>query len=137
VQLVSDVFSLLIYVLIQDYFDGVDRLLQASAASEVSNNSNYNKSALKRTVKEYNVKDMRRHIDTLYKRVEKHFADEDTNSTALLKDVWTACEQELVRCTERFSRLISQCYRDTGVTLEFSVQDVEAAFRKHHLGGSS
>ncbi|KAF8519134.1 exocyst complex component sec3 subunit [Hysterangium stoloniferum] len=120
-----------------DYFDGVDRLLQTTAPSEVSNNSNYNKSALKRTLKECNAKDMRRHIDALYKRVEKHFADEDTGSTALLKDVWTACEQDLVRCTDRFSRLILQCYKDTGVILEFSVQDVEAAFRKHRMGGSS
>lgn len=92
-------------------------------------------------VKEYSAKDMRRNIDSLYKRVEKHYADPGEehagNSASVLKGVWMACEQELVRATERFTKLIAQCYKDTGVTLEYSVQDVETAFRKHRIGGQA
>ncbi|KAG8712989.1 hypothetical protein FRC11_013627, partial [Ceratobasidium sp. 423] len=51
-----------------DYFDGVERLLQTTAPSEVSNNSNFSRSALKKVVKEYDSKDMRKNIDGLYKR---------------------------------------------------------------------
>jgi exocyst complex component 1 len=115
--------------------------LQATSPSEVSNNSSYSKSSLKRIVKEYNVKDVRRHVDALFKRVEKHYAEPGEehagNPANLLKGVWSACEQELVKSTERFSRLIAQCYKETGVTLEFTVQDVEASFRRHRVGGHS
>lgn len=90
-------------------------------------------------MKEYNAKDIRRHIDALFKRVEKHYADPGEehagNSTHLLKGVWTACEQEVVKSTGKFTRLIAQCYKETGVTLEYNLQDVEAAFKKHRIGG--
>ena len=115
--------------------------MQTTSPSEISNNSSYNKSSLKRVVKEYNAKDIRRHIDALFKRVEKHYADPGEehagNTVNLLKSVWSACEQELVKSTERFSRLMAQCYKETGVTLEYTVQDVEAAFKRHRVGGLS
>jgi exocyst complex component 1 len=105
----------------------------------VSSNSSYNKSSLKRVVKEYNAKDIRRHIDALFKRVEKHYADPGEehagNIANLFKGVWTACEQEVVKSTERFSRLIAQCYKETGVSLEYTPQEVEASFRRHRAGG--
>jgi len=45
--------------------------------------------------------------------------------------VWKACEDELLRITELFSKRISQCYSDSGVSLEYTSGDVEAAFRRH------
>lgn len=81
---------------------------------------------------------MRRNIDALYKRVEKHFslASEQpgggpavTEEGSALKDVWTACQDEMVRETEKYARLIAQCYESTGVTLEFTAGDVEQYFR--------
>ncbi|GJJ09890.1 hypothetical protein Clacol_004114 [Clathrus columnatus] len=113
---------------ILDYFDGVERLLQSTSPADVADKPNYNKGALKRVIKEYNAKDIRRHVDALYKRVEKHYTDEDfpTNSAILLKAVWMACEQELVKSTERFNRITAQCYKDANVSLEYTTQDVEA-----------
>lgn len=60
-----------------EYFEGVERLLQTTAPTEVSSNSSYNKSALKKVVKEYDAKDIRKHVDALFKRVEKHFTVEE------------------------------------------------------------
>lgn len=117
----------------------MERLLQSSPPTDIVNKPNYGKNALKRVIKEYNAKDVRRHIDALYKRVEKHYTDEDlpNNTSVLLKDVWTACEQELVKSTERFNRIIAQCYKDANVPLEYTSQDIEAAFRKHRLNGQT
>lgn len=64
----------------QDYFEGIERLLKTTAPTEVQNNSTYSKSALKKVVKEYNAKDVRKHIDALFKRVEKHFEDDGGTS---------------------------------------------------------
>ena len=84
---------------------------------------------------------MRRHIDALFKRVEKHYADPGeehaSNSATLFRGVWTACEQELCKSTERFLRIMALCYKETGVTLEYSVQDIEGAFKKHRVGWQS
>lgn len=67
----------------QDYFEGVERLLKTTAPTEVQNNSTYSKSALKKVVKEYNAKDVRKHVDALFKRVEKHFEDDGGTSSNL------------------------------------------------------
>ncbi|OCB87846.1 hypothetical protein A7U60_g4980 [Sanghuangporus baumii] len=121
-----------------DFFDGVDRMLKTTAPTEVSKNSSYNRSALKRVVKEYDAKDVRKNIDALFKRVEKHFTDTDapeaTTNIKVMSDVWKACEEELFRMTDLFLMHINQCYKDTGVSLEYSKTDVEAAFKRHRVG---
>lgn len=51
-------------------------MLKTTAPTEVQNNGTYSKSAVKKVVKEYTGKDIRKHIDVLFKRVEKHFEDD-------------------------------------------------------------
>ena len=57
-------------------------MLKTTAPTEVQNNGTYSKSALKKVVKEYNAKDVRKHVDALFKRVEKHFEDEGGTSAS-------------------------------------------------------
>ena len=98
-------------------------------------------------VKEYDSKDVRKHVDALFKRVEKHFteASEKTTSEAVssstgiapgtvMVGVWKACEEELLRITELFGKRISQCYASTSITLDYTAADVEAAFKRHRVG---
>ena len=125
----------------QDYFEGIERLLKTTAPTEVANNSSYGKSALKKVTKEFNAKDIRKHVDALFKRVEKHFTEasekvttEETSSISqgtVIAGVWKACEDELTRITDLFNKRISQCYGSSGVSLEYTFSDVEAAFRRH------
>ncbi|KAF8330358.1 exocyst complex component Sec3-domain-containing protein [Cantharellus anzutake] len=123
---------------ILDYFEGVERLLTTTAPSEVHNHSNYSKSALKRILKEYTAKDIRRHVEALHKRVEKHFstaaetsAEAEGQSLAsgpVMVGVWKACEEEMIRDTNTFRRLIEQCYKSDGMSLEYTVSDIEQHF---------
>jgi hypothetical protein len=95
-------------------------------------------------VKEYNAKDVRKHVDALFLRVGKHFADASDKTIAeesggivagtVMVGVWKACEEEILRITEFFSKRISQCYKDSGVSLEYTSADVEGAFRRHRVG---
>ncbi|OAX44413.1 hypothetical protein K503DRAFT_706401 [Rhizopogon vinicolor AM-OR11-026] len=129
---------------ITDYFDGVERLLTTTAPTEVSKNSSYNRSQLKKVIKEFDGKDIRKHIDALFKRVEKHFTEAEENATkeessgiapgTVMVGVWKTCEEELQRLTENFNKRISQCYADSGVSLEYTSVDVETSFRRHRLG---
>jgi exocyst complex component 1 len=115
-----------------------------SNPAEVTNSSNYNKAALRKIIKDYNSKDIRKHVDTLSKRVEKHFTESSEKTTVeevsgiaagtVLVGVWKACEKELVRLTELFSSRISQWYGDSGISLECTTSDIENAFRKQRLG---
>ncbi|OCH94698.1 hypothetical protein OBBRIDRAFT_769029 [Obba rivulosa] len=129
-----------------DYFEGVERLLKTTAPSEVSSNSSYSKSALKKVLKEYTAKDVRKHIDVLFKRVEKHFTEASEKATTedasggtgiapgtVLVGVWKACEEELLRISDLFAKRINQCYKDSGVILEYAPIDVEAGFRRHRI----
>ncbi|KAI0079631.1 hypothetical protein K474DRAFT_1617469 [Panus rudis PR-1116 ss-1] len=129
-----------------DYFEGVERLLKTTAPTEVASNSSYSKSALKKVVREYTAKDIRKHVDALFKRVEKHFTEasekattEEVNASTgiapgtVMVGVWKACEEELLRITELFSKRINQCYQSAGITLEYTPADVEAAFKRHRV----
>ncbi|KAG8975726.1 hypothetical protein FRC05_005244 [Tulasnella sp. 425] len=123
-----------------DFFDGVERMLQTAAPSEVLASNAYSRSALKRVLKDFDSKDMRKSIEALFKRIEKHF-DEDgemvVSSTSkvvagtVMAAVWQACDEEIVRETQRFSKTISQCYGDSGLSLDYSIADVEYAFKRH------
>ncbi len=130
----------------QEHFEGVERLLKTTAPTEVTSNSSYSRSALKKVVKEYTTKDVRKYIDALFKRVEKHFTEASEKATTedasanigiapgtVMVGVWKACEEELLRITELFNKRISQCYKESNVSLEYSAADVEGAFRRHRV----
>jgi translation initiation factor 2 alpha subunit (eIF-2alpha) len=127
---------------LQEFFEGLERLLKTTAPSEVQKNSNYSKSSLKKILKEFDGKDVRKHIDVLFRRVEKHFteAEEKTMKESsgiapgtVMVGAWKACEEELQRMTESFSARISQCYGDSGISMEYASSDVETAFKRHRL----
>ncbi len=137
-------------VSIQDFFDSVNRQLQASAPSDVAASPTYSKAALKRVIKEAgSLKDLRKAVDALAKRVEKHFSIEEgessgnalsaltsgtapisADSAALIGVVWTACTKALLREVSMWQEVIAKCYADSGQALEYSSTDVEATFKK-------
>lgn len=124
-----------------DFFEGLDRVAKDSNASEITSNSNFTKASLRKILKDYTSKDIRKCIDVLSKRVEKHFTDGekvDESNTAIsskvLLEVWKACEEELVLLTETWTSRISQWYSDSGIALEFTKTEVEAAFRRQKFG---
>lgn len=126
----------------------MERLLRTLASpSDITTNSTYNKHAFRKIVKEYTIKDLRKHVDAMNKLVQKHFidapvvnqgnasqdvADEGVGRTVLL-GVWRTCEEELVKLTEGWTEKVSQCYGE-GVGLEFNAADVEQAFKRYKTG---
>ncbi|KAG6887860.1 hypothetical protein C0995_012111 [Termitomyces sp. Mi166 len=135
--------SMALNLRIKDYFEGVERLLKTTAPTEVASNNIYNKNALRKIVREYNSKDLRKHVDALFVRIGKHFAETSGKATSedsggivpgtVLVGVWKACEEELLRITDLFNKRITQCYSDTGINLEYTAADVEVAFRRHRI----
>jgi len=61
--------------LLKDFFSGLEQLLRNTPANEVSLHAAYTKSAAKKATSSMNTKDLRKAIETMSKRVEKHFFD--------------------------------------------------------------
>lgn len=100
---------------IQDYFAGLEQLLRTTPPTEVSLHAAYTKMALRRVLSDLRAKDLRKAVDALYKRVDKHFGAEPGDDVArsggeVLKTVWTACEDETQRLVGVWRGLLSKCY---------------------------
>lgn len=121
----------------QDYFQGIEDLLRTTPPSEVSLHSQFTKSALKRVVSSLDRKDLRKSVEALSKRVEKHFID-ITNPSAenavVVGNVWNACEAEVGRLAALWKGLLERCYEKEGVVLDFGAEDVSGAFGKYKPG---
>lgn len=95
-------------------------------------------------------KDIRKAVDALYKRVDKHFGDvlnPSAEHADVIKTVWKACEEETVKMFAKWRSLIERCYpvrprfvtgelalltseQDEKQTLEIKSDDVRDFFRK-------
>ncbi|ORX34673.1 exocyst complex component Sec3-domain-containing protein [Kockovaella imperatae] len=124
---------------LMEFFDGVDRQLKSTPASEVSMHNAYNKSALKKALKDSgSSKDLRKSIEALSKRVDKHFADDDSagsshsdaSTQSLIQAVWKEITAGLVTEVNRASRIIKSSYGDSGQGLEYGPGDVEAICKR-------
>ncbi|ORZ08930.1 exocyst complex component Sec3-domain-containing protein [Absidia repens] len=105
-----------------EFFDGIEILLRTSTPEEVAFHVSYNKSQLRKVISMYPPKDIRKALEQLYKRVDKHFSEEE----GLLQVIWRGTQEELIRQHERMDGLISKCYPDAGLHLEFSIADLLA-----------
>lgn len=98
----------------QDFFAGLERLLRTTPPTEVSLHSAYTRSALRRVTADIRAKDLRKAIEALYKRVDKHFgidvANQAAEHTDVLKTVWKACEDELTKTVSDWKSLVAKCY---------------------------
>lgn len=97
----------------QDFFQGLEQLLRSTPPTEVNLHSAYTRAALKRATADSRSKDLRKAIDVLYKRVDKHFGDvlnPSAEHADVIKTVWKACEVEVLRLEAAWRGLIEKCY---------------------------
>jgi hypothetical protein len=89
-----------------------------------------NKAAFNKVLGSYDSKEVRKGIETLRKRVEKHFGDADdpTLSRGLVIRVLKECEEFYVGVENRIGRIITDVYSGE-VIFEWPRADVKAAFR--------
>jgi hypothetical protein len=61
--------------------------------------------------------------------VNKHFDEE-----GLLQVVWHGVQEEFIRDYNRIVDLLQRCYSDTGLSLEFDINDLLTTFSELALG---
>ncbi|SCV68918.1 BQ2448_1938 [Microbotryum intermedium] len=127
-------YRCLVYAWAVDFFTGLEQLLRTTPPNEVSLHSAYTRASVRRALSDLRAKDVRKAVDGLYKRVDKHFGVEVSHQAAqhseVLKTVWKACEEEMLRMSGAWRALLERCYSDDKVGLDFSATDVSEFFRK-------
>jgi exocyst complex component 1 len=120
---------------------GVETFIQSNPSEDVTARISFSTSAFKKVLSHYDTKELRKGIDLLHKRVEKHFgqASDDgdalysargpTIAKSLVHEVWKECQNEYVAIVELCKRITNKYYSD-GVHMEFSLTDVNEAFAK-------
>ncbi|KAJ3295740.1 Exocyst complex component 1 [Borealophlyctis nickersoniae] len=107
-----------------DFFEGIDALLKTNTPEEVSYHVQFSKTALKDVVKKYPGKEIKKGLELLYKRVVKHYTDEE----GLLQVVWRGIQEEVTRRLRRYEDIIAQCYPETSIRLEFTMDELLGYF---------
>ncbi|XP_064190064.1 exocyst complex component 1 isoform X1 [Anguilla rostrata] len=103
------------------FFEGVEaRVAQGVREEEVSYQLAFNKQELRKVIKEYPGKEVKKGLDNLYKKVDKHLCDEEN----LLQVVWHSMQDEFIRQYKHFVGLIGRCYPGSGITMDFTIQDI-------------
>ncbi|XP_032832803.1 exocyst complex component 1 isoform X2 [Petromyzon marinus] len=103
------------------FFEGVEaRVAQGVKADEVGYQLMFSKQELRKVLREYPGKEVKRGLENLYKKVDKHLCEEEN----LLQVVWHSMQEEFIRQYKHFEGLISRCYPGAGISMEFSIRDI-------------
>lgn len=111
---------------ISNFFEGVTTEIESGRRDEeIQYQHIYNKSELKKAIKEYPGKKVKKGLEELYQKVEKHTGEDDNR---LLQVVWREMQEEFIRQYTHFDNLIVRCYSGTGIKLDLTLQDVLSYF---------
>ncbi|KAL6898110.1 exocyst complex component Sec3 domain-containing protein [Trichoderma evansii] len=114
-----------------EQIENIEAQLQTGkSAMAIARQPSNNKAAFNKVLGSYDSKEVRKGIETLRKRVEKHFGDADdpTLSRGLVIRVLKECEEFYVGVENRIGRIITDVYSGE-VIFEWPRADVKAAFR--------
>ncbi|XP_010128252.1 PREDICTED: exocyst complex component 1-like [Chlamydotis macqueenii] len=107
------------------FFEGVKaRLAQGVKEEEVSFQLAYSKQELRKVIEKYPGKEVKRALETLYRKIHKYLSPEEN----LLPVVWHAMEHEFLHQYQEFEDLIQRCYAGSGITMDFTMEDLLSYF---------
>ncbi|KAB8300006.1 hypothetical protein EYC80_000246 [Monilinia laxa] len=118
-----------------DFLESTESLMLSrqpgESASRISAMPSHSKSTFKKILAGYDAKEIRKGIETLKKRVEKHFGDADDPglSRELVTKVYQQCERYYERVDDRILTISRDVY-DGEVIAEWTRADISTAFRK-------
>ena len=115
-----------------DFLESTESLLvTAPDAKAIAARASHSRSTYKKLLSAFDAKEIRRGIDALKKRVEKHFGDADDPglSKNLVQKVLRECENQYGSIHDRTLRIANEVY-EPSLEVEWKREDVAAAFRR-------
>ncbi|OJJ47754.1 hypothetical protein ASPZODRAFT_141323 [Penicilliopsis zonata CBS 506.65] len=115
-----------------DFVESTEALLEMTPGppTTVAARASHSRSLAKKVLAAHDSKELRRGIELLKKRVEKHFGDADDPglSRSLVLKVLRQCEARYEAAHERTQRICETVYEGT-LELEWRVEDAQAVFQ--------
>lgn len=106
---------------LNQFFEGVQaKVSQGVKESEISFQMAFSKQELRRVIREYPAREVKRGLESLYRKVEKHLCEEEN----LLQVVWRAMQEEFIQQYKSIEELIQRCYPGSMITLDFTIGDI-------------
>ncbi|KAI9371524.1 exocyst complex component Sec3-domain-containing protein [Aspergillus egyptiacus] len=115
-----------------DFVDSVESLLAATAnPTDIASRPSHSRSVAKKVLAIYDAKEIKRGVEMLKKRVEKHFGDADDPglSRSLVLKVLRECQGRYERVYDQTQRVLHTVYEGQ-LDLEWRKEDAIAMFRK-------
>ncbi|EMR09947.1 hypothetical protein PNEG_01705 [Pneumocystis murina B123] len=114
---------------IMEFSESIDALLKTKTIEEIKNRMSFSVASLKRIMISYDIKEVLKGIETLYKRVEKHFRNEENPYfEQLIAVVWNRINDEYREKVKRFHQLVENYYKTDGIYINWTYDDLESSF---------
>lgn len=94
--------------------------MQGVKENEISYQMAYSKQELRKVIQQYPAREVKKGLEHLYKKVEKHLCEEEY----LLQVVWHAMQEEFIGQYNFLEERIQKCYAGANITLEFKIEDI-------------
>lgn len=117
-----------------DFLESTESLIRNNPGSptSIATRASHSRSTFKKILSSYDAKEIRRGVETLKKRVDKHFGDGDDTaglSRELVTKVFRECEGRYLQIGERVNKVVKDVY-ESSLEAEWKREDVIAAFRR-------
>ena len=119
-----------------DFVESTESLLvnlpAGETATTLASRASHSRSVFKKILSGYDGKEIRRGIETLKKRVEKHFGDATDDiggNRALVAKVMKECEGRYLRINERVHTIVAEVY-EGNLEVDWRKEDVTGPFRR-------
>lgn len=117
-----------------DFLESTESLIRNNPGSptSIATRASHSRSTFKKILSSYDAKEIKRGIETLKKRVDKHFGDGDDTaglSRELVTKVFRECEGRYVQISERVNQVVRDVY-ESSLEVEWRKEDIFSAFRR-------
>lgn len=110
------------------FFDGVEaKKAQGVKEEEISFQLAFSKQELRKVLQMVTLKEVRKGLEEMYKRIEKHVYDPHL-SNSLIQVIWRAMQGEFLEQYKAIKESIERCYPSTNLSLTFTIDDVLQVF---------
>ncbi|CEF67059.1 Exocyst complex component 1 [Strongyloides ratti] len=103
------------------FFERIERAIESGMSpEEVGYQTQFSKNELKKVISSYPGKEIKKGLEQLYKKMEKHLTEESN----LLQVVWRNMQDTFLKQIKHYQNLIAKCYNSSKIELEVSIDDV-------------
>uniref|UniRef100_A0A0N5AIT6 Sec3-PIP2_bind domain-containing protein n=1 Tax=Syphacia muris TaxID=451379 RepID=A0A0N5AIT6_9BILA len=103
------------------FFEGVeDAIRRGVKPEEIAFQQQFSRSELKKVISFYPGREVKKGLEQLYRKIEKHLIE----NSPLLQVIWRNMQDDFLKQLKHYQEIIGQCYPNSRIDLEVSIQDV-------------